>query len=83
MGNDINIEARKVKFVQEFLNLQNEELLTLFEKLLHSVPVKSDEKIKPMTVNELNQRINQSLQDSDSGKLIHSDDLIMEIKKWI
>ena len=37
---------------------------------------------KPMTIEELNRRIDQSEQDSINGRLTESKDLLKKIKKW-
>ena len=57
----MDIETRKRKFVQEFLDLQKKEFLALFEELFYSVSTESDEKIKSMNIEELNRGIDQSL----------------------
>ena len=57
----MDIETRKRKFVQEFLDLQNKEFLALFEELFYSVSTESDEKIKSMNIEELNRGIDQAL----------------------
>ena len=37
---------------------------------------------QPMTKNEFNRRINQSMEDSKKGNLISNDELISEIERW-
>ena len=78
----MDIQTRKVEFVREFLKMQNEELLTLMEKLLHSTKKDTENKLHPMSVEELNKRIDRSMEDSKNGKLTKSSDLIEEIKEW-
>ncbi len=78
----MDIQTRKVEFVREFLKMQNEELLTLMEKLLHSTKKDTESKPHPMSVEELNKRIDKSMKDSKNGKLTKSSDLIGEIKEW-
>lgn len=78
----MDIQTRKVEFVREFLKMQNEELLTLMEKLLHSTKKDTENKLHPMSVEEFNQRIDKSMEDSKNGKLTNSSDLIEEIKEW-
>ncbi|MBE8723283.1 hypothetical protein [Sphingobacterium pedocola] len=78
----MDIQTRKIEFVQKFLKLQNEELLTRLEKLLRSDQSKNDKNIEAMTATEFNQRIDKSLEDSKNERLTNSDDLIAEIKKW-
>jgi hypothetical protein len=78
----MDIQSRKIDFIQEFLKIQNEELITRLEKLLRSSTSNEKTIIKPMTVTELNSRIDKSIADSKNNKLTSSDDLIAEIEKW-
>ncbi len=77
----VNIEARKIAFVQEFLKLQNEELITLLEKLLHTKK-SNDNDFRQMTVEELNTRIDKSMDDSENDRVTTSKNLKSEIEKW-
>ena len=57
----MNLEARKIEFVQEFLKLQSEEVISRLEKILRKQINTSDERIlEPMTEEEFNKRIGQS-----------------------
>ena len=79
----MNLEARKIAFVQEFLSIESEELISRLEKLLSTQKIEiKDKAFKPMTTEELNRRIDQSEQDSINGRLTESKDLLKEIKKW-
>lgn len=77
----MDIQTRKIAFIQEFLKLQNEELLSRLESLLRADKSKNND-FEPMTIDELNSRIDQSINDSENGKLTTSDELLAEIKKW-
>ncbi len=60
----MNIETRKIKFIQEFLSLQNEEVISKLEKLLKKEQKSSDDHLyTPMTKEELNKRIDQAESD--------------------
>ena len=78
----MDIQTRKIEFVRDFLKMQNEELLTLMEKLLYSTKMDYENEVQPMTVEELNSRIDKSMEDSGNGKLTKSSDLSTEIQKW-
>ncbi|MCC5917435.1 MAG: hypothetical protein JJU02_08930 [Cryomorphaceae bacterium] len=79
----MNIEARKIEFVQEFFKLQSEKSISKFEKLLKKEKEHNSlDNVEPMTSVELNARIDKSLQDSKSGKLTEANDLLAEIEKW-
>nr|MBC7613899.1 hypothetical protein [Pseudopedobacter sp.] len=78
----MDIQTRKIEFVQELLKLENEELLTRLENLLHSDHSTKDKEFKPMSVTELNERIDKSMDDSKNNRLTNLTDLIAEIDKW-
>jgi hypothetical protein len=78
----MDIQTRKIEFVQEFLKLQNEELIARLESLLRSSTSKNSD-LKPMTIEELNIRIDRSISDSEKDRLTSSADLINEIEKWV
>ncbi len=77
----MNIETRKIEFVQAFLNLQSEELISQFEKLLKKSK-QIEEGLKPFTVEELNSRIDSSLEDSKNDEMTESKKLLSEIRLW-
>lgn len=74
----MDIQTRKIEFVQEFLKLQSEELISRFEKLLKT----NQNIVKPMDIEELNSRIDKSLLDSENDKITENSDLISEIQQW-
>ena len=77
----MDLQTRKILFVKEFLKLESEKAINLFEKLLKKEStINSDS--KPMTIQELQNRIDQSNTDSENAKLIASSDLISEIERW-
>lgn len=78
----MDIQTRKIEFVQEFLKLQNEEIILLFEKLLKSSVNSLHNNTHKMSLQELNRRIDQSLSNSDNESVIDADDLISEIEGW-
>ena len=60
----MDIQTRKIEFVQAFLKLQSEELVSLFEDILNS---EIKDGLKPMRIDELNKRIDQSERDFEKG----------------
>lgn len=79
----MDLQTRKISFVQEFLSIQSEEVVSRLEKYLKTEKIAMEEKaFTPMTIAELNRRIDQSEQDSINGRLTQSKDLLKEIKKW-
>ncbi len=79
----MDLQTRKISFVQEFLSIQSEEVISRLEKYLKKEKISMEEKaFKPMTIEELNRRIDQSEQDSINGRLTEMDDFLAEIEKW-
>lgn len=79
----MDLEARKITFVQEFLRLQNEEIVSGLEKLLRKRKAEWIEKnFKPMTMEQYNDEIDQAMEDSKNGRIIKATDLKAKIQKW-
>jgi hypothetical protein len=79
----MDLQTRKISFVQEFLSIESEEIISRLEKYLKNEKITIKEKpFKPMTIEELNRRIDQSEQDSINGRLTEMDDFLAEIEKW-
>jgi hypothetical protein len=79
----MDLQTRKITFVKDFLNIQNEDIVDRFEKMLKKEKKRSIEKdFQPMTLDEFNKRIDQSMLDSSNGKLTNNDELIKEIDGW-
>jgi hypothetical protein len=79
----MDLQTRKIAFVQEFLSIESEEMISRLEELLKSEKIEiKDIAFKPMTIAELNRRIDQSEQDSINGRLTGMDDFLAEIDKW-
>jgi hypothetical protein len=73
----MNIEARKIEFVKEFLKLQSEEAISRLENILRKEKNTSDERIfKPMTQDELNKRIDKSESDFRNNRFKSSSELL-------
>ena len=76
-----NIETRKIEFVQAFLNLQSEELISQFEKLLKKTK-QTEKELKPFTVEELHERIAKSEDDFENGRFKTQEELEKISSNW-
>ncbi|MEO8236286.1 MAG: hypothetical protein ABI549_12780 [Flavobacterium sp.] len=77
----MDLQTRKINFVQDFLKLESEKAISHFEKLLQ----KENQNIlefKPMTMKDFQKRINKSTEDSENGRLTENSKLTSEIEKW-
>ena len=77
----MNIESRKIEFVQAFLNLQSEELISQFEKLLKKTK-QTEKELKPFTVEELHERIAKSEDDFENGRFKTQEELEKISSNW-
>jgi hypothetical protein len=76
----MNIEARKLSFIQEFLRVQTEDIVIGLEKLLKEKKSEQYENdLKPMGLDQLNKEIDQALMDSENDRVIKATKLK---EKW-
>lgn len=79
----MDIQTRKIAFIEGFLKLKNENVISMLENVLKKeIEKEITENPNPMTIDEFNHRIDRSMEDSLSGKLTEGKDLITEIGKW-
>lgn len=79
----MDLQTRKLTFIQEFLCIQNEDIISGLEELLKNR--KADlyrAHPQPMSVKQFNADIDRSLEDSENDRVISARDLQAEIKKW-
>lgn len=82
--NKMDLQTRKISFVQKFLKIQSEEVVVRMEKALKREKKNiSGTAVRPMTMKELNKRVDQSLLDSENDKLTENNELTKEIQEWI
>lgn len=72
----MDLQARKISFIQEFLRIQNEEVIIGLENILKKSKSEIFKKnLKPMDLDKFHDEINQSLVDSDNDRVIKTVDL--------
>jgi len=73
----MDLQSRKIEFVQEFLKLKSEEAISRLEKLLKKEKKNViGKEFKPMTEQELNKRIDQSESDFKDNRFKKSSELL-------
>ncbi len=79
----MDLQTRKISFVQEFLSIESEEIISRLENFLKKEKkANTNKEFSPMTMEEFQNRIDQSMEDSKNGRVISSKDLLKEIKEW-
>jgi len=77
----MDLQSRKIEFVQDFLKLQSEEAISRLEKLLKKEKKNViGKEIKPMTKKELNKRIDQSEADFKNNRYKKTSELLSKYK---
>ena len=80
----MDLKARKIHFVQEFLRLNNEKILNKLEDVLRSEKRKLYEQgAEPLSMEEFNQRIDDAEDDSEMNRIKSVHELKNDIKTWI
>lgn len=79
----MDLQSRKIEFVQEFLKIQSEEVISRLEKILRKNSKSSEQdNFTPISIEEFNSRIDKSMEDSKNGRLIEASELKAKIEKW-
>lgn len=79
----MNIQARKLILIEEFLRISDESLITKLESLIRQEKETAHEKnLKPLSMNEFHDMIVQAKQDSDNGRVISHQELKEKVKTW-
>lgn len=77
----MDIQTRKIQFIQEFLKLESEKAISHLEKLLKK-EVRNNIESEPMSIEDYRKRIDDSIEDSKNGRMTEADDLLSDIQKW-
>jgi len=79
----MDIQTRKINFIQEFLRLRNIKLIEKLEKILLEDKAKDYEaNLKPLNIDNFNKMIDKSIEDSKQGNVVSAQDLKESVKKW-
>jgi len=79
----MDIQTRKINFVQEFLRLRNIKLIEKLEKILLEDKAKDFEaNLKPLSIDNLNKMVDKSIEDATQGNVVDARELKESVKKW-
>ena len=79
----MNIQSRKLVLIEEFLRISDETLITKLELFIRQEKKISHERnLKPMSINEFLEMIDQAKQDSEAGRVISHEELKKKVKTW-
>lgn len=72
----MDIEARKIEFIKEFLQIQSEETIAKLENFLKKEKASSYSAKPSISKEELNQRVSESEADFENGRFKKSGDIL-------
>lgn len=79
----MDIQTRKINFVQEFLRLRNVKLIEKLEKILREDKAMDYEaNLKPLSIDNFDKMIDNSIEDANQGKVVSAQELKESVKKW-
>ena len=79
----MDLQTKKIKFVQEFLKVKSEELVDKLDKILKKERTKLyKKKLSPLTSEEFNKIIDSAESDSKSGRLTSAKNLKIDVDSW-
>ena len=79
----MTVEARKLHFIEEFLKVTDENIISQMERLLRNEKREQQENsLQPMNLNELKHIIDKAREDVERGRVISHENLKQEILSW-
>ena len=79
----MELQTRKIQFIQDILRLKNEKILQKLEKLLR---LEKEKQIKKeffqMTMAEYNSLIDSAENDAENSRLFNAEKILKDIDTW-
>ena len=79
----MDLEARKLEFIEEYIRLADEKIVLKFEKLLRSEKEKAATlSLKPLTQTDLDNLIDESETDIQQGNVLSHNSVKQSVTSW-
>jgi hypothetical protein len=79
----MTLQTRKLSLIEEFLKINDEEIISKVESLIKEEKSKKYESRQtPMSMDDFRGMIDQSKRDSEEGRVISHQDLKKKIQTW-
>ena len=80
---NMDLQTRKIQFIQEILRIKNENIIEKLEKILHQERKKVfDKELIPMTIEEFNELIDSAESDSENDRMYNAGEILKDIDTW-
>jgi hypothetical protein len=78
----MDLPTRKIEFIREFLKIEEEDSVLRLEKYLKKEMGRNGHSLNPFSIEEFNDRISKSVNDSEMERVTENSVLLNEIQKW-
>ena len=79
----MNIQARKLVLIEEFLRISDESIITKLESFIKQEKKEFlEESLKPMSLKDFHEMIELAKHDSSAGRVISHQELKKKVKSW-
>ena len=79
----MELQKRKIQFIQDVIRLKNDKILEKLEKLLRLEKKKQiKEEFSQMTIEEFNTLIDSSENDATNNRLFDANEILKDIDTW-
>ena len=79
----MDLQTKKINFIQEILRVNSEEVINKLDSLLHNEKRRIYEQdLKPMSIDSFNATIDQSEDDAENGRVVDAQQLRKDIEEW-
>ncbi len=79
----MELQTRKIQFIQDILRLKNEKILQKLEKILRLEKEKLFKNdFVQMTMSEYNSLIDSAENDSENNRLFNAEEILKDIDTW-
>ncbi len=76
----MDIQTRKIHFIQKFLALNNESVIKKLESLLKKETLKEDS--HHISIEQYNKELDEAEAEMDRGEYVSHENLKKQMKKW-
>ena len=79
----MELQARKIQFIQDILRLKNEKILQKLENILRLEKEKQiKEEFTQMTMAEYDTLIDRAENDAENNRLFNAEEILKDIDSW-
>lgn len=79
----MDIQTKKLKLIEDFLSISDEKLLDKLDHLIKEEKHKGFVgNLKPMSINEFHEMVNEAVEDYEKGNTILQEELEKEVLTW-